>query len=146
MAEFFGSRADPRGRIPELPGARELTYWDHLWRVEAVVVGCLVAYALVLTALLALGAAVFAPMLPSTDNATRSFALIVWFSVLPAILLFAPAYALLRWRGWVSLTTALIAALLPAILFIRAPAFAVYFIPTSLAVAIGAHFLLKRFR
>ena len=104
------------------------------------------AYALVLTALLALGAAVFAPMLPSTDNATRSFALIVWFSVLPAILLFAPAYALLRWRGWVSLTTALIAALLPAILFIRAPAFAVYFIPTTLAVAIGAHFLLKRLR
>jgi hypothetical protein len=109
-------------------------------------VGCLLAYALVLTALLSLGAAVFAPILPSAENATLSFALIVWFSVLPAILLFAPAYAFLRWRGWVSVTTAIMAALLPAILFIRAPVFALYFVPTSLAVAIGAHFLLKRIR
>ena len=108
--------------------------------------GCLLLYALILTSLLALGAAVFAPSGPGTDNATLSFALIVWFSVLPAILLFAPAYALLRWRGWASLGTALAAALLPAILFIRAPVFALYFIPTSLAVALGAHFVLKRFR
>jgi hypothetical protein len=126
-----------------LPAPR-LSYWGHLWRVELVVLLCLLLYALAFTALLGLGAAVFAPEGPSVDRAALPFALILWFSVLPAVLLFAPAYALVRWRGWTNLALALVIGAATGAVFLRAGPVALYAIASAVIIAAAAHLILRR--
>ena len=126
-----------------LPAPRR-SYWAHLWRVEVVVLICLLAYALAFTALLALGAGIFAPQGLPLDSAALPFALIVWFSVLPAILLFGPVYALLRWRGWANLALAIAIGAATGAVFLRAGPLALYAIPSAIIIAVFAHLILKR--
>ena len=122
------------------------SYWGHLGRVELVVVACLLAYALVLTLVLGLGAAVFAPGPQTWEGFGLAFGLILWFGILPATLLFAPAYAFLRWRGWINLALAIIAGLACGLIFIRAGPLALYAIASGVIVAICAHLVLRRMR
>ena len=126
-----------------------MTFWKQLWRVELAVAASLVAYAAVLTALVRLGAAVFAPTPPSGDALALSFVLLIWFSVLPAVLLFAPAYTFLRAKGAVNFPISVAVGLLSPVvllfLFRMGPA-AVYAIPSSVIVAIGVHAIMKRMR
>ena len=123
-----------------------VSYWNHLWRVELVVVLCLVLYGLGLTGVLGLGAAALAPGPQDIEGAALSFALVLWFGALPSILLFAPAYALLRWRGWINLASAIVIGVLCGAVFLRAGSLAIYAISTGAIVAAGAHAILRRMR
>lgn len=123
-----------------------MSYWNHLWRVELVVILCLVLYGLGLTAVLGLGAAAFAPEPQLIDGAALSFALILWFGALPSILLFAPAYALLRWRGFINPGGAIVIGVLCGAVFLRAGSLAIYAISTGVIVAAGTHAILRRMR
>ena len=123
-----------------------VSYWNHLWRVELVVILCLVLYGLGLTGVLGLGAAVFAPDSQATDGAALSFALVLWFGALPSILLFAPAYALLRWRGLINFASAMVIGVLSGAVFLRAGSLAIYAVLTGAIVAAGAHAILRQMR
>jgi hypothetical protein len=126
-----------------------VTYWKQLWRVELAVAACLVVYAAGLTALVRLGAAMFAPAPPGGDAIALSFFLILWFSVLPAVVLFAPAYTFLRAKGAVNFPIAVAVGLLSPVLLLflfRAGPAAIYAIPSSVIVAIGVHAIMKRTR
>jgi hypothetical protein len=124
-----------------------VTFWKQLWRVELAVAACLVVYAAALTALVRLGAAIFAPTPPSGDAIALSFFLLLWFSVLPAVLLFAPAYAFLRAKGAVNFPIAVAVGLLAPVVMLflaRSGLAAAYAIPSSVIVAIGVHAIMKR--
>jgi hypothetical protein len=126
-----------------------VTYWKQLWRVELVVAICLLLYAAALTGLLRAGAVVFASAPPTTDGMAVVFALIVWFGVVPAIVLFGPMYALLRTKSHVNYPIAVAVALVSSIALVavvRMGAIALYAIPSSIIVAVGVHAVMKRIR
>ena len=122
------------------------SYWQHLWRVEAVVVACLALYGLLLALLILAGAAVFAPSAPGMDGAGAPIGLVMWFGAIPLLVLFAPTYALLRWVGFANLPLALALGFLCAFAFARSGPLALFAIPCCVMVAAAAHLVLKRVR
>jgi hypothetical protein len=69
--------------------------------------------------------------------------------VLPAVLLFAPAYTFLRARGAVNFPIAVAVGLLaPAVMLLlsRSGLAGMYAIPSSVIVAVGVHAIMKRMR
>ena len=124
-----------------------MTFWKQLLRVELAAVTCLLVYAAILTGLLRVGAAVLSPAAPETDGLWLSFALILWFGVLPALLLFAPVYALLRAVGFASFPAAVIIGIVSGALFValvRAGGGALFAIPSSVIVAVGVHAIMRK--
>ena len=126
-----------------------MTFWKQLWRVELVVVICLLLYAAGLTGLLRVGAAAFSSAPLTTEGVTLAFALILWFGVVPAVVLFGPTYTLLRTKGRINYPIAIAVGLLSSIALVavaRTGAIAAYAIPSSVVVAVGVHAIMKRIR
>jgi hypothetical protein len=126
-----------------------VAFWKQLWRVEAAVVICLLLYAAGLTGLLRVGAAAFSPAPPTTEAVVLVFALILWFGVVPAVVLFGPTYALLRAKGRVNYPIAVAIGLVSSVAVVAAArmgAIALYAIPSSVIVAVGVHAIMKRIR
>ena len=123
-----------------------MSYGRLLLRVELTALLCLVAYAAALTAALALGAAAFASGGQGWDEAARSFALVLWFSILPTAALFAPVYAAMHGRGWTNLPVAIVlgiaASAILVVLFRNGP-MAIYALPSGAVVGAGTHLLMK---
>ena len=126
-----------------------MTFWKQLWRVELVVVVCLLVYAAGLTVLLRIGAVAFASTPPTVEGLGLSFVLILWFGVLPAMVVFAPTYALLRAKGMVNFPIAVVVGLISGAVLVavaRMGAIALYALPSSVIVAMGVHAVMRRAR
>jgi hypothetical protein len=123
-----------------------MTFWKHLWRIELAAVICLVLYAAAFTGVLALGAGVFATDSATLEGAARSFALILWFSILPTMLFFAPFYALLARTGHTNFPVAIILGVLSSVALVmlfRNGAMALYAIPSGAVVGAATHAIAK---
>ena len=121
-------------------------YRHHLLRAELVAVACLVAYGLALAALMQLGAAVASPAPQSFEEAARAFVLVLWFSILPTVFLFAPVYALLHAKGWSNMAASILlgiaASAILVVLFRNGP-MALYALPSGAVVGAGTHLVMK---
>ena len=121
-------------------------YRQHLLRAELIAVLCLVAYALVLAALLQLGAAAMSTSPQTFEEAARSFALVLWFSILPVTFLFAPVYAFLHSKGWANMAAAIVLGIASSailvVLFRNGP-MALYALPSGAVVGAGTHLAMR---
>lgn len=125
------------------PGA--VGFRHLLLRVELTALLCLVVYAAALTAVLALGAALLSSVPQAWDEALRSFALVLWFSVLPTAFVFAPAYAGLLDRGWANMAAAIILGIASSALLValfRNGPMALYALPSGAVVGAATHLIL----
>ena len=92
---------------------------------------------------------VFSAAPPTIDGMALAFALILWFGVVPAVVLFGPTYALLRTKGHINYLIAAavgFASSIALVAVVRMGAIALYAIPSSVIVAISVHAIMKRIR
>jgi hypothetical protein len=122
-------------------------FQQHLLRAELTAVLCLVLYAAVLAGLLRLGAAAMASAPQAFEETARSFALVLWFSILPTTLLFAPAYALFHAKGWANLGVAIVLGLASSAILValfRNGPMALYALPSGAVVGAATHLVMKK--
>jgi hypothetical protein len=122
-------------------------FGHQLLRAELIAIACLVAYAVALTGLLQLGAAAMSSVPRTFEEAMRSFVLVLWFSILPTVFLFAPAYAFLRAKGWANMPAAIVLGIASSailvVLFRNGP-MALYALPSGAVVGAATHWLMRR--
>jgi len=120
---------------------------QSLLRAELTAILCLVLYGIALAGLLQLGAAAMSPEPRSFDEAMRPFALVLWFSILPTTLVFAPLYALLHAKGWANMAGAIVLGLASSAILValfRNGPMALYALPSGALVGAATHFAMKR--
>ena len=119
---------------------------QSLLRAELTAVLCLVLYGIALAGLLQLGAAAMSAEPRTFDDAVRPFALVLWFSILPTALVFAPLYALLHAKGWANMAAAIVLGLASSailvVLFRNGP-MALYALPSGAIVGAATHWLMR---
>jgi hypothetical protein len=121
-------------------------FQQHLLRAELTAVLCLALYGLALAAILQLGAAAMSTAPQTFEEAVRPFVLVLWFSILPTTLLFAPAYALFRAKGWANLAVAIVLGIASSAILValfRNGAMALYALPSGAVVGAATHWLMK---
>jgi len=122
-------------------------FQQHLLRTELTAILCLVLYGLGLVGVLQLGAAAMSSAPQTLEETVRPFVLVLWFSILPTTVLFAPAYALLHAKGWANMGAAIvlgIAASAVLVALFRNGAMALYALPSGAVVGAATHFVMKR--
>ena len=123
-----------------------MNYWNHLLRVEITAILSLVLYAAALVAVLGLGAQVLSNEPQSASDALRSFTLVLWFSILPTIFLFAPIYAFLRVRRVANFALAIVVGIMSSAVLValfRNGSMALYALPSGAFVGAATHAVMK---
>ena len=122
-------------------------FQQNLLRAELTAVLCLVAYGLALAGVLQLGAAALSSAPQTFEEAVRPFVLVLWFSILPTTLLFAPSYALFHAKGWANMAAAIVLGIASSAVLValfRNGAMALYALPSGAVVGAATHFVMKR--
>ena len=93
-----------------------MTFWQHLWRVQLASLISLAVFALILAALLVLeGVIVSRSETSLVDLFVLGFGLTVFYGILPALLLGAPAYVVLSPHGVTRWLLLLVIVILPGV-------------------------------
>jgi hypothetical protein len=120
-------------------------YVQTLWRVESATLACLIAFAVGLVGVLSIAAQILAPGPPSWEGAWLFVLLTLFLGVGPAVLFFAPAYALLKQFGRANFLTAVLVGVLPVIAFYVAdPMLWPYALIGGALVSVGVHAVMRR--
>ena len=122
-------------------------FQQHLLRAELTAILCLVLYGLALVGVLQLGAAAMSSAPPTFEEAMRPFVLVLWFSILPTTLVFAPSYALFHAKGWANMASAIVLGIASSAVLValfRNGAMALYALPSGAVVGAATHFVMKR--
>ena len=123
-----------------------MRYWNHLLRVEIAAILSLFVYAAALTALIALASGALSSEPQSSGEALRSLGLVLWFSILPTIFLFAPIYAFLRLRRVANFVLAIVVGIMSSAVLValfRNGSMALYALPSGAFVGAATHAVMK---
>ena len=121
-------------------------FQQHLLRAELAAVLCLALYGVALAGILQLGAAAMSSAPQTLEEAVRPFVLVLWFSILPTTLLFAPGYALFHAKGWSNMAAAIVLGIASSAVLValfRNGAMALYALPSGAVVGAATHWLMR---